>query len=319
MKKQKPEFEQISPIIETTHYGAYSMMNIKKTGKKQLQFLQEEFNIELSDLGDTLPTLQRPKITVREDYIFVVLLFPIEDMHSLSIKTAKVDLFIFPEMFIILHDDNLEPLQVLKQSIEFYTEEHGPGKFTPQQVVPWLLLELYGYCMPISNRLANAIDQLEERIFSQDLGNRAVVKTLFDIEREVVDFRKIMRSHTMIMDKLYSILPDFVHGQKKLAYLQDMTEYPRVLWTNLEAHVEAIDTLRQTYESLSAFFLNDILKNLTIFSIIIAPMTLIASIFGMNFRHIPYAQHPLGFLGTIFFMFLISITAFIYFKKKRWI
>jgi magnesium transporter len=319
MKKQKLEIEEITPVIETAHYGAYSMVNIKKTGKKQIQFLREEFNIEISDLSDTLPTLQRPKITIREEYIFMVLLFPVEDKNSLSISTAKVDLFIFKDMFVLMHDEDLEPLQILRESIEHYAEENGPARFTPQQLVPWILLDLYGYCMPISNRVANAIDQLEEIIFSQNLGNRTVVKTLFDIEREVVDFRKIMRSHTMIMDKLATVLPEFTSGQKKTALLQDMTEYPRVLWTNLESHVEAVDTLRQTYESLSAFFLNDILKNLTIFSIIIAPMTLIASIFGMNFKIIPFAQHPFGFIGTICFMVLISLAAFVYFKKKRWI
>lgn len=320
MQKQKQaDFHQITDYIESAQLGSFSVVNIRRTSKKEIQFLRDEFSITAADLNDTLPALQRPKIIVRPEYIFMVLIFPVEDMKTLSIRTAKVDLFVYPDILVIVHDDDLPPMQILRQEIEHYTETHKRSGLSPSNIVPWITTELYSYCMPISNRLANAIDQIEEKIFSEDLGNRKIVKDLFTIEREVVDFRKIMRSHTMIMDKLATILPDFSKGKTQNPAIQDMIEYPRVLWTNLEAHVEAIDTLRQTYESLSSFYLNDILKNLTIFTVVIAPMTMVASIFGMNFLNIPLKEHPHGFGLTVLFMILLSGSAFTYFKAKKWI
>ncbi len=318
-QKQIPQFEKISNHIETIHYGPYSIVNIKKTAKEEIQFLSEEFQIERSDLNDTLPTFQRPKITVRENYLFVILIFPIENTKTNSITSAKLEMFIFPEMVLFVHTNTIPPMQILKQELDNLAAEFSPHHFSPENIVPWLTTQLYAYCMPISDRLALSIDQIEEKIFSEDLGNRKIVKDLFTIEREVVDFRKIMRSHSMVIDKLANVLPEFSHGRTILAGIQDMMEYPRIVWTNLESHTEAIDTLRQTYESLSSFYLNDILKNLTIFTVIIAPMTMVASIFGMNFKLIPFANHPQGFVLTVVFVVILSSFAFAYFKVKKWI
>lgn len=319
MKKQKREYHQFTNQIESLQYGAYSFLHLKKSTKKEMKFLQDEFAIELSDIGDTTSYLNRPKITARDNYLFVVLQFPAEDPTTDTFSAEKVSLFIFPDMVILLHANELSPLKSIKEDLDEYIQKHTAAKFAPGYLVPFLLLKMYDYAGAVSNSVANDIDKLELDIFHKHHGNKGIVKNLFDIERKIVDFRKMTRAHEYIIQKLNSLLPALSKGGMHSATLTDLNEAPQVLWTSLESHLEAIDTLRQTHESLNSFFLNDILKNLTIFSIIIAPMTLIASIFGMNFKLIPYAAHPWGFIGTIGFMILISIAAFFYFKRKGWI
>ena len=282
--------------------------------------MQEEFSILPDDLQDTTLTLQRPKITIRDEYIFIVLVFPVEDKNNETITTAKVSLFIFPEMVLTLHNNDLPPLIEFRDQLEgVMSFDHGKNLFSPKVIVPQLLISLYDYCLPISNSLANDIDAIEEDIFHASLADTKLVKRLFVIERQVVDFRKIMRSHNLVIEKLLSVLPDFCKGRVHTAEIQELSEAPNMLWTNLESHTEAMDTLRETYESLTSFYLNDLLKILTILSLIIAPMAILGSIFGMNFKFIPLASHPFGFIYMILFMLFLTLLVFAYFKHKKWL
>ena len=166
--------------------------------------------------------------------------------------------------------------------------------FSPAHLVNHLLTHLYEHSLPVSNNVANEIDQLEEQIYGGGLADRALVEKVFTIDRKVVDLRKVFRSHQLIIDKLIKHLPAMSHAKLPHDLLQDLGDLPISLWTNLESHMEAIDALQSSYESLTSYRLNDIIRTLTIISIIIAPLALIAGIYGMNFKFIPYSSHPLG-------------------------
>jgi len=312
------QIEQISKNIEVLQYGLYSCVNIKKASRSTVQFLIDEFSIERQDLFFTSPNLQRPMIRQTENYISVILSFPVETRDQ-QIKTCTVQLYIFPTIVIILHDDSLVPLRTFQEQMRtIIQEKKSPQAFSPKQLVPQLLNSLYESTLPLTHKLATEIDALEEEIFAASLAEKRLVKQLFVIERQVVDMRKILRSHEMIVSRLIELLPKAASGTAKKSDFEKLRENVIILWSNLEADVEAIDTLRDTYESLTSFYLNDILKVLTIVSMIIAPMTLIASIWGMNFNNIPLFYHEFGFAIIIVWMIVLSGLAFAYFKYKKW-
>ena len=81
-----------------------------------------------------------------------------------------------------------------------------------------------------------------------------------------------------------------------------------------------IEALEQTNESLFSHKLNDTMRILTAFSVMVLPLTLIASIFGMNtIVGMPFMQEEYGFEIIIFLMLLVSIFSFLFFKYKKWI
>ena len=80
-----------------------------------------------------------------------------------------------------------------------------------------------------------------------------------------------------------------------------------------------VEALEQTNESVIAHKQNDILRLLTIFSVILLPLTLLSGIFGMNFDHIPFSNNYHGFVATVTLMAVIAAVMLAFFRVKRWI
>ena len=81
-----------------------------------------------------------------------------------------------------------------------------------------------------------------------------------------------------------------------------------------------VEALEYTNDSKLSYKMNDVMKTLTIFSVILFPLTLLAAIFGMNITHgMPFVDNENGFWIIIGFMVLGTVGMFGFFKKKRWI
>ena len=100
---------------------------------------------------------------------------------------------------------------------------------------------------------------------------------------------------------------------------EDLIDRAKEIWQILESQNEHINALHATNESLISFRLNEIMKMLTIFSVIVFPLTLVAGIFGMNTAHMPLVSGKNGFWVIIGFMSFGTLCMFLFFKKKKWL
>ena len=97
-------------------------------------------------------------------------------------------------------------------------------------------------------------------------------------------------------------------------------ENSKRFWENLEIQKEMVEILNNTNESLLNNRLNDIMKTLTIFSVIVFPLTLLAAIFGMNtMEGMPFINNPNGFWIIMAMMMFGCLGMLIIFAKKRWL
>ena len=316
---EKIKKEKLNSNISIFKRGNDQWINITAVTKGVTDYLAKKHKISNEDLLDTLPPLQRSKLLVRKNYIFVILLFPYEDKATNTIQVSEIDFFIFKHKLVTLHRNKLEPIKNFPGDL-MRTDLASLfiADFSPAHLVNHLLTNLYEHSLPVSNNVANEIDEIEEQIYGGGLADKSLVEKIFTIDRKVVDLRKVLRIHQLIIDKLIKHLPTMSQAKLPHDLLQDLGDLPISLWTNLESHMEAIDALQSSYESLTSYRLNDIIRTLTIISIIIAPLALIAGIYGMNFEFIPYSSHPLGFLLVIIVMLVVSLMSLLFFKHKKW-
>jgi magnesium transporter len=101
-------------------------------------------------------------------------------------------------------------------------------------------------------------------------------------------------------------------------YFSNILDRTKDIWDILETQTENINAFQETNESLISYRLNDIMKTLTTISVILMPATLVASIFGMNAKHMPIigSNNDFYILLILIFTFIISFIA--YFRKKKW-
>ena len=99
--------------------------------------------------------------------------------------------------------------------------------------------------------------------------------------------------------------------------IQDIRDLHLKLITLFDQAQEDVNNLSNIYLSLSSQKTNDVVKLLTIFSVFFMPLTFIAGIYGMNFENMPELKMKYGYFATLFFMLVVAIIIFIWFKRKK--
>ena len=170
------------------------------------------------------------------------------------------------------------------------------------------------------DHLDDDCDNIEKAIFSGR--EKHMVSEILVIRRNITDFRKIMQVHKNVLKKtIYNFKESPLYVMKKTdAYFESLVDYAKEIWDMLENLKERIEALQQTNESQISFKLSDIMRILTTISVITFPVTLVATIFGMNTIHaMPFVDHPLGFWYVIGVMILMIVGMLTIFKKKGWL
>jgi len=303
--------------IEITNFKNFRWYNIKDIKPKDIKFLKENFSFNKINIDNCLPPLQRPKILKYPEYIFMILLFPYYDKKSREIKITEVDFFISTSYIVTVHQNLLEPLAEISKKYRDPNAAAADFGANPVNLLYDILDSLLGYCFPILNHVGIDIDNIEEKIFSNP--QRENIKDILLIKRNIVNFRKAMQAHKNVIRKLIGHSPAFFETRKLATYFENLVEQTKDIWDLLENYKDTIDALHNSNESLVSFRLSEIMKTLTIFSVIVFPLTLFAAVFSMNVQGTPFVDHPLGFWIVMIMMFLGTVGMLVFFKLKKWI
>lgn len=316
--KSKKAYILFLPMAIHTLQAQTTWHNLDRTGKKEIEWLKKNFAFHPLDLEDCASSAQRPKLDTYQEYLFMVLLFPIYNKKTRTIEQGEVDFFINADYLITVHRNDLPPLASFFKQIESSKElqEKFLGK-NPAVLLYEILDRLLDYCFPMLDHLDLDIKNIENNIFA---GNeKQMVREILIIKTNIFNFRSIMSAHRNVIKNLMRANAQFFNVNELKTYYQNLVELTINIWDILATQRETIDAFHATNESLISFRLNEIMKTLTIFSVIVFPLTLLAAIFGMNTINMPLVTHPNGFWVIIAVMLVGTVGMFVYFKKKGWL
>jgi len=303
--------------IEKIKTKNLTWINVSACKPKEMKHLEKNLKLHPLHINDCLSPVQRPKLDITPDYLFMVLLFPVYNRRTRKIISSEIDFFINSDTLITVHRGELSPL------VNFFnlcqTTPEQKGKYfigSPAFLIYELLNRLLASCNPILGNMNLNINSIEENIFKGY--EKRMVKEILIAKTNVVNFRRITQTHRLVVSKLLEKSSLFFSpGQLKI-YFKEVIENAEDIWANLENLRETVEAIEQTNNSLISFQLNDIIKILTIISIIVLPISLIGTFFGMNLKFMPFINHPNAFwillsATGLMILFLIS-----YFKRKKW-
>lgn len=297
---------------------ALKWINIVNAGKNEINYLRQNFDFDLVHLRSAAASVsfQRPMIFRGANYLFLVLHFPV--FKDDKIIAAEVDFFVGHGFLISVHSNNLKTL----------TNFFNLGKKSPDSLLSYsiessaiLLYEILGHLLDSCYELLdeNSIDlgEIEDLIFSGR--QKDAVEKILSLRRNIINIRKIMQNHKNILLQLMKMESSLVDRSAMKKYYSGLVDHSKRIWETLDNQKEMVEVLNTTNESLLNDRMTDIMKTLTIFSVIVFPLTLLAAIFGMNAKYMPFVDHPLGFWMILGLMLLCSLGMMIFFKKKSWI
>ncbi|MDQ3588059.1 MAG: magnesium transporter CorA family protein [Actinomycetota bacterium] len=260
--------------------GGLRWINIERPGPADRAWLEEHFEFHPLDLEDVGSRNQRPKIDEYPGYLFIVLHFPVYDKSVGRLNAAELDLFVGPDFVVTLPNTDLPPVQYLFERCRSSEETRDEMLSKGSGLLLYQIVDqAFDYCFPMLRKVGNKLERLEQEIFE---GRSAeVVRDLSNAKQEIINFRKVIRPQRAVLRDLertkQRYLPDDLD-----VYFDDINDASERIWDLLENYKEVVEALESTNESVLSHRVNEVLRVLTAFSVVILPLTLIASVFGMN-------------------------------------
>jgi magnesium transporter len=313
-----PQAEPQTPNVEQIDSAGLRWVNIERPGALERAWIEEHFDFHALDLEDVLSRNQRPKIDVYDDYLFIVLHFPVFDPAVGRLGTGELDLFVGPGYVVTIPNQPLQPVEYLfercrtKEELRERLFSRGSGYLLYR-----LVDDSFDYCFPMLRKIGNKLDALEDGIFEGR--SEEVVRDISNVKQEIINFRKVIRPQRPVLRDLESVKQRYLATDLDLEiYFDDIVDAHERIWDMLENYKEVAEALEETNESVISHHLNDILRVLTSISVIVLPLTLIASIWGMNVR-VPGEQSLGAFWIVIGAMAALLIAMVAYFRKRGWL
>lgn len=320
MPQYKKISDHISQIVinNPKDKGSLKWINISNAGKKELDYLKKNFNFNLAHLKASISTVfsQRPMISEEKGYFFMILHFPV--YHNGLVMAAEIDFFISHGYLITVHNRNIPALNIFFERCKTDASSLLVYNWESSIILLYEILErLINDCYVLIDRNSVGIARVEDLIFSRRQ-KEAVTLTL-NLRRNIINLRKILQNHQDILGRLTLVKSSLVPQTHIRKHYDKLVEHSKKIWTTLDNQKEMIEVLNNTNESLLNDQMTNIMKTLTIFSVIVFPLTLLAAIFGMNAKYMPFVEHPYGFWMIIAIMLICSMGMLLFFKKKRWL
>jgi magnesium transporter len=310
--------EPQTPNVEQIDAAGLRWVNIEHPGALERAWLEEHFDFHALDLEDVLSRNQRPKIDVYDEYLFIVLHFPVFDRAARRLGTGELDIFVGPDYMVTIPNQPLQPVEYLfercrsKEELREQLFSRGSGYLMYR-----LVDDSFDYCFPMLRKIGNKLDALEDDIFEGR--SEEVVRDISNVKQEIINFRKVIRPQRPVLRDLEKVKLRYLATDLDLEiYFDDIVDAHERIWDMLENYKEVAEALEETNESVISHRLNDILRVLTSISVVILPLTLIASIMGMN-TWVPDQGDEAGFFVVLAVMALILIGLVAYFRRRRWL
>ena len=321
------QYLKISPKIEELVIdnprtaGSVSWININSAGKTEITYLLKHQHFNLHHLKQSLSRniAQRAIIEKEKDYIFIVLHFPI--IKNGLIMPSEIDFFMGHGYLVTLHNGNLPPLNDFFNLCRKDEDSTLAYELESSSILLYEILEhLMNYCYQILDEHSKRITIVQDIVFKVDSDQRETAQELLTLRYNIIKIRRILQNHKNILQNLTTMKSSLVPASELKKYYSTLVDLSKRIWENLDNQKEMIEILHDTNESLLNNQINQIMKTLTIFSVIILPLNLIAAIFGMNTMvGMPFINNPHGFWYVIIIMLLPTAFMLFYFKRKHWL
>jgi magnesium transporter len=304
--------------VEEIDAGGLRWVNIERPTRADRAWLEEHFpQFHPLDYEDVFSRNQRPKIDTYPDYLFIVLHFPRFDKKVGRLGAAELDVFVGPDFLVTLPNEPIDAVEYLFERCRT-NEELRDSLFS--KGTGYLLYKTVDDCVdaafPMLGKMGHKLERIEEAIFEEGKSKEAV-REISNVKQEIINFRKIVRPQRSVIAELERTKQRYISDELEL-YFDDINDASERIWQLLEGFKETVEALEQTNESVLSHQLNDVLRVLTVLTVVFLPLTLVASVFGMNV-HVP-GQGDIGAFWIIIGVMVVTFVGMLAaFRRRGWL
>ncbi len=268
------------------------------------------------NLSDCLTELEVPKLDHYDNYLFIVTQLPRWDAASLICRPAEVDIFVTEGLLVTSHHGDLKPLNELHGRLQSDPDVrqrmmgHGASPLLYE-----LLNTLVNYCYPILHKVNQNIIQVERDLFGPNTPK--ILQDLAIVRRDVISLRHILHPQLDVVRELEKGNWAFIHDDLDI-YWGDIGDHLAQLLLMLDEQKEIVAGLSETLDTLASHRIDEVVRLLTLVTLLSVPLTVLPTIFGMNVQ-LPYGSHPLPFYLITLTGILVTVLIILYLRRRHWL
>lgn len=299
-------------------HGRVTWTNIILPTEEDIDQLRATYpQIHPLNLRDCLNDLEFPKIDQYDDYLFLVIQLPVWDPQKKISHPAEVDILISSGVLITSHTGELQTLNNLFAQAQ--ADEETREKLMDSGASPLLyeiLHELIDYCYPMMNKVNQNIRHIEDHLFHAETEH--ILQDIAIVRRDVIAMRHIIRPQYDVILTLENGNWPFIHNDLTL-YWSNLGDHLAQLRAMLDEFMDVVNGLSDTIDTLASHRIDGVVRVLTLITILTAPLTLLATVFGINVDLLPHQFHPILFFSVNILGIGLTLVLLRYLKRKRWV
>ncbi|MBI3952509.1 MAG: magnesium transporter CorA family protein [Candidatus Doudnabacteria bacterium] len=303
--------------LKIIHTKNLKWIDIVNPGEEDIGYLKNHFRFHPLDFDDVKTPSTRTKIDEYDQYHFLILLFPRLEKNTNELKPAEVDFFVGDGFVITIHDGKIKTLANLVHNVSQYDNLRLQYTSDNSGFLLFSILELlFKRSFPILDTINREMEAAGKEIFES---NGKILQELSRLKKNIIVYRRVMKMHKYVLTKLMRSKNEYLDFKLARNSFQNLIEYVENIWDVLASDKETAESYEETNQSLAAHRMNDVLKTLTIFSVIIFLLTLIVNILVFADYSFKFASVPFAFPASLILLGIVTLIMLAFFKNRRWL
>ncbi|MFD8094584.1 magnesium and cobalt transport protein CorA [Streptomyces malaysiensis] len=307
--------------------GAMAWIGLYRPSEAELLSLAEEFDLHKLAIEDALEAHQRPKLERYGETLFVVLRAARYLDAPEEVDFGELHVFVGPDFVITVRHGAAPDLSAVRARMESTPELLALG---PEAVLYAILDAAVDGYAPVVAGVQNDIDEIETEVFR---GDPEVSRRIYELSREMVEFQRATRPLVGMLHGLMAGFDKYGTDEELQRYLRDVADHVthtservdgfRSALTDILAVNATLVTQQQNAEmralAEAGFEQNEEVKKISAWAAILFAPTLVGTIYGMNFTHMPELKWVWGYPFAILLMAVVCVSLYIIFKRRDWL
>lgn len=306
--KDLNEVVKFNKTATTTWLNIYGLHDIKI-----MDDIAKQFELDSLILADIMNTHARPKIQEYDNCIYISFKMLQYDEKRNYISSENIVIIIKEHILLLFQEkigDVFDPIRdrMRKNKKRIRSSRTDYLAFALMDIV----FDNYNY---IISQIGEKIEALEIHLLNH--AKESTLKEINNFKKEIIYLNKSIKPCREIVDELLKLDSDLLED-KVFVNFEDLKNNVNQAIESLESYREILADQLQVYHTTISSKLNDIIKFLTVFSVIFIPLTFIAGVYGTNFDYLPELHFKYGYFMMLGVMLILAVSMIFYFKKKKW-
>ncbi|MFF5503664.1 magnesium and cobalt transport protein CorA [Streptomyces roseolus] len=309
------------------HPDGMAWIGLHRPTEEELHSLAAEFDLHELAVEDALEAHQRPKLERYGDTLFVVLRAARYLDAQEEVDFGELHVFVGPDFLISVRHGAAPDLSAVRHRMEENPDLLALG---PEAVLYAILDAVVDGYAPVVAGVQNDVDEIETEVFG---GDPAVSRRIYELSREMVEFQRATRPLVGMLHGLMAGFAKYGTDEELQRYLRDVADHVTHTSERVDGFRQALTEILTVNATLvtqqqnaemralaeAGFEQNEEIKKISSWAAILFAPTLVGTIYGMNFDHMPELHWAAGYPFAVLLMAVVCTSLYVIFKRKDWL